>query len=112
LAKVTAFGVVSVSFEFLECDRIPSFGNRAYSVKNLHDFAAPVTVLDPMPCSTKGGTVVETLRDMTTRSVRDCEKNRGVLAWNFDLDPKAEKAQKHGFKITWPEDMQLRINLN
>jgi uncharacterized protein (TIGR02231 family) len=88
--------------------------SRAYdiTVKNLHDFVIPVTVLDQMPYSTLEDIVVETLPGMTTPSVKDFEKKRGVLAWNFDLEPKAEKVLKHGFKITWPEDMQVGMTIN
>ena len=35
-----------------------------------------------------------------------------VLAWSFDLEPKAGKVLKHGFKITWPKDMQVGMNFN
>ncbi len=87
---------------------------RAYdiTVKNLHDFAMPVTVIDQMPYSTVEDITVETLPGMTPASVRDFEKKRGVLAWSFDLEAKAEKLVKHGFKVTWPENMQVGMNLN
>lgn len=87
---------------------------RAYdiTVKNLHDFAIPVTVLDQMPYSTLEDITVGVLPGMTAPTIRDFEKKRGVLAWGFELEPKAEKVIKHGFKITWPEDMQVGMNLN
>ncbi len=87
---------------------------RAYdiTVKNLHDFAMPITVIDQMPYSTVEDITVETLPGMTPATVRDFEKKRGVLAWSFDLDAKAEKLVKHGFKVTWPENMQVGMNLN
>ena len=87
---------------------------RAYdiAVKNLHEFAVPVTVLDQMPFSTMEDIVVETLPGMTPPTVRDFDKKRGVLAWSFELEPKAEKALKHGFKITWPKDMQVGMGVN
>ena len=87
---------------------------RAYdiTVKNLHDFAVPVTVLDQMPWSTMEDIVVETLPGMSQPTLKDFEKKRGVLAWSFDLDPKAGKVLKHGFKITWPKDMQVGMNIN
>lgn len=87
--------------------------SRAYdiTVKNLHDFTLPVTVLDQMPFSVIEDIVVETLSGMTIPTAKDFEKKRGVLAWGFDLDPGAEKVIKHGFKITWPEDMQVGFNL-
>ena len=33
-----------------------------------------------------------------------------IAAWSFDLEPKADKVLKHGFKITWPKDMQVGMN--
>jgi len=87
---------------------------RAYdiTVNNLHEFALPVTVLDQMPFSTMEDIVVEALPGMTPPTVRDFDKKRGVLAWSFELAPKAEKALKHGFKIIWPKDMQLGMGVN
>ncbi|MGQ0484459.1 MAG: mucoidy inhibitor MuiA family protein [Hyphomicrobiales bacterium] len=87
---------------------------RAYdiTVKNLHDFAVPVTVLDQMPVSNVEAITVETLPGMTPPTAKDYEKKRGVLAWQFDLAPKAEKALKHGFKIAWPKDMNVGMNIN
>lgn len=87
---------------------------RAYdiTVKNLHGFAIPVTVLDQMPYAVIGDIKVETLPGMTPPTVRDFEKKRGILAWSFDLAPQAEKVLKHGFKVTWPRDMNIGMNLN
>jgi len=87
---------------------------RAYdiTVKNLHSFNIPVTVLDQMPYSTQEDITVETLAGMTPPTVKDFEKKRGVLAWTFDLEPKAEKVLKHGFKVTWPENMEVGMNVN
>ena len=87
---------------------------RAYdiTVKNLHGFAIPVTVIDQMPVSTVEDITVETLPGMTVPSIKDFEKKPGVLAWNFVLEPKAEKTIKHGFKITMPEDMKVGMNIN
>ncbi len=87
---------------------------RAYdiTVKNLHGFAIPVTVIDQMPYSTQEDITVETMPGMTPPTSKDFEKKRGVLAWSFDLEPKAEKVLKHGFKITWPENMEVGMNVN
>lgn len=87
---------------------------RAYDVtiKNLHDFDIPVTVLDQVPYSTQEDITVETLPGMSAPSIKDFEKKRGVLAWNFNLAPKAEKVLKHGFKVTWPENIEVGMTLN
>jgi uncharacterized protein (TIGR02231 family) len=85
---------------------------RAYDVtaKNLHDFPLQITVIDQMPYSTNEDVTVETLSGMTPPSQTNVERRRGVLAWNFDLEPKAEKVIKHGYKITWPRDMTVVSN--
>lgn len=82
---------------------------RAYdiTVKNLHDFPLEVTVVDQMPFSTNEDVTVTTLSGMTPASQANLERRRGVLAWNFELEPKAEKLIKHGYKITWPKDMTV-----
>ena len=49
---------------------------------------------------------------MTPPTTKDFEKKRGVLAWSFDLEPKADKVLKHGFKVTWPENMEVGMNVN
>ena len=87
---------------------------RAYdiTVKNLHDFTIPVTVLDQTPYATLEAIAVETLSGMTIPSIKDFERKRGVLAWNFDLAPQAEKVLKHGFKVTWPVNMEVGMSLN
>jgi uncharacterized protein (TIGR02231 family) len=80
------------------------------TVKNLHDMAIPVTVIDRKPFSTQSDVTVEDRRDMTPATVTDFEKKRGVLAWNFELDPKAEKTVKTGYKVTAPEAINLSMN--
>ena len=91
-----------------------SVDQRAYdiTVKNLHAFAIPVTIIDQMPYSTQQNITVETLSGMTPATVTDFEKRRGVLAWSFDLAPQADKVLKHGFKITWPKEMTVGTNVD
>jgi uncharacterized protein (TIGR02231 family) len=80
------------------------------SVTNLHDVTIPVTVIDRKPFSTDASITVETLPDMTVPSVIDLDKKRGVLAWNFDLEPKAQKDIKTGYKVTTPEAVHISLN--
>ena len=80
------------------------------SVKNLHDVVIPVTVIDRKPFSTQTDITVESLADMTAPSATDFEKKRGVLAWNFDLEPKAEKDIKTGYKVTAPQAVHISMN--
>ena len=81
-------------------------------MKNLHDFKIAVTILDQMPYSTIEDITVEVLAGMTPPTSRDFEKKLGVLAWNFDAEPKTETLIKHGFKVTTPEDLKVGMNIN
>lgn len=80
------------------------------TVKNLHQAQIPITILDQMPYSTEGKITVDTLSGMTPPSVRDFERRRGVLAWTFELAAQDTKVIKHGYKISWPHDLQLGLN--
>ncbi len=82
------------------------------TVNNLHGFKIPVTVIDRMPYATREDISVETLDGMTAPTEKDFEKKRGVLAWSFELEPKAEKVIRHGFKVTWPENLEVGMNVN
>jgi uncharacterized protein (TIGR02231 family) len=80
------------------------------SVTNLHDVLIPVTVVDRAPYSTESDVVVVALPDVTPASVTDFEQKRGVLAWNFDLEPKGKKAIKTGYKVTSPQAVNISLN--
>ncbi len=77
------------------------------TIKNLHQASIPVTILDQAPYSTDQKISVETLSGMTPATVRDYERQRGVLAWSFDLASQDAKVIKHGYKISWPRDVKL-----
>ena len=80
------------------------------SIKNLHDVIIPVTVIDRKPYSTQSDILVESIAGASEPSVVDLDKKRGVLAWNFDLEPKAEKTLKTGYKVTAPEAVHISMN--
>jgi uncharacterized protein (TIGR02231 family) len=80
------------------------------TIKNLHDATIPVTLLDQLPYSNQEKVNVETLSGMTAPTVVDFERRRGVLAWTFDLEPQAVKVIKHGYRVSWPADMQVGWN--
>jgi uncharacterized protein (TIGR02231 family) len=80
-------------------------------VKNLHDVAIPVTVFDQVPFSTIEDVIVQSMATTTPPTEKDFEKRRGVMAWKFDLKPKAEETVKFGYKVTWPQNFQVGMNL-
>lgn len=79
------------------------------SVKNLHDIAMPVTVLDRTPFASLKDIEIVDMPGMTEPTERNVEKKRGVNSWAFTLEPKAENVLKTGYKITWPEGMQVGL---
>lgn len=80
------------------------------SVNNLHDFTMPVTVIDRSPFSTQTAITVAALPDATPATIEDYEKKRGVLAWNFDMEPKTAKTLKTGYRVTSPEAVDIGLN--
>lgn len=80
------------------------------SVKNLHTSKMAVKVFDRMPFSASEDIEVETLAGMTAPTEKDWKKRRGVLAWSFELEPKAESVIKTGYRITWPENMKIGMS--
>ena len=63
--------------------------SRSYriTVKNLHERAIPLTVLDQIPVSQNADIKVE-LTGKTAPSRRDVDDKRGVLAWDMTLGPR------------------------
>jgi uncharacterized protein (TIGR02231 family) len=79
------------------------------TVKNLHTAAIPVRVVDRVPFTASKEIEITEIPGMTPATIRDLEKKRGVLAWDFTLEPQAENNLKTGYKISWPEGMQVSI---
>jgi uncharacterized protein (TIGR02231 family) len=80
-------------------------------VKNLHAATIPVTVIDQLPFSANEKITIEPMAQMTPPTEKDLNKRRGVLAWRFDLESKAENTIKFGYKVSWPQNMQVGMNL-
>jgi uncharacterized protein (TIGR02231 family) len=80
-------------------------------VKNLHAAAIPVTVIDQLPFSATEKVTIEPMAQMTPPTEKDLNKRRGVMAWRFDLESKAENTIKFGYKVVWPQNMQVGMNL-
>jgi uncharacterized protein (TIGR02231 family) len=108
LVKVTRDEVKRVSGEegLLTSSNID---DRAWdiTVKNLHNIAMPVRVIDRVPFTASKEIEISETAGMTAPTVRDLDKQRGVLAWDFVLDPQKDNSLKTGYKITWPEGMRV-----
>jgi uncharacterized protein (TIGR02231 family) len=71
------------------------------SVKNLHERALAVTVLDQIPVSQNADIKIELLgRSAPTK--RDVDDKRGLLAWDLKLEPDEEKTVEFGWRVSWP----------
>jgi uncharacterized protein (TIGR02231 family) len=71
------------------------------TVKNLHERAISVTVIDQIPVAQNADIKIELLgKSAPTR--RDMDDKRGLLAWDMDLKPDEEKAVEFGYRATWP----------
>ncbi len=77
--------------------------SRSYriTVKNLHERAIEVSVLDQLPVSQHNDITVE-LTGKTAPTKRDVDGKRGVLAWELKLAPAEERAIEFGYRATWP----------
>ena len=71
------------------------------SVRNQHERAIQVTVLDQVPVSQNADITVE-MTGKTPPSRRDVDSKRGVLAWDFKLEPNGERVIEFGYRAAWP----------
>jgi uncharacterized protein (TIGR02231 family) len=71
------------------------------SVKNQHERPIQVSVLDQVPVSQNTDITVE-LTGKSAPSRRDVDNKRGILAWDFKLDPAEERVIDFGYRATWP----------
>ena len=71
------------------------------TVKNLHERAIPVTVIDQIPVAQNADIKIELL-GKSTPTRRDMDDKRGLLAWDMDVKPDEEKAVEFGYRVTWP----------
>ncbi len=71
------------------------------SVKNLHERAMQLTIIDHIPVSQNADITVE-LTGKTAPSRRDVDNKRGILAWDFKLEPTEERVVEFGYRAAWP----------
>ena len=72
------------------------------TVKNLHDWTVPVTVIDQMPVSEDQQITVDLLPMTTEPSEQNYDDKLGVLAWSFDLPAGQEKEIALSYETKWP----------
>lgn len=75
--------------------------NFRVTIKNLHERAVPVTVLDQLPVSQNQDIKVEYVgKAQPTKT--NIEDKRGVMSFETKLEPDEEKVLDYGYRITWP----------
>ena len=77
-------------------------------VTNLHQTPVDVEITDQIPFSVNEKIIVRLLPSSTKPSRQNIKDKRGILAWDFKLQPGAEKQIKLDYTITWPADKRLR----
>ena len=71
------------------------------TVKNLHERAMPLTVIDQVPVALNQDIRVE-MTGRTAPTRRDLDDKRGLLAWETRLEPGEERVIEFGYRVTWP----------
>ena len=77
------------------------------TVKNLHDWVMPVTIIDQVPISEDDKIMVELLPMTTEPSERNYNDKLGVFAWSYDLKPQEEKAITLSYELKWPAKREI-----
>ena len=80
--------------------------NFRITLKNLHERAIPVAVIDQIPVSQNTEIKIEFI-GKTQPSKRDLDDKRGVLAWEIKLEPDEERVVDFGYRVTWPAAKRL-----
>lgn len=76
------------------------------SVKNLHERAISLTVLDQIPVSKQQGITVELIgANKPTR--QDVDDKRGVVSWESQIGADEERVIDFGYKVVWPSPRQI-----
>ncbi|MFN0219689.1 MAG: mucoidy inhibitor MuiA family protein [Hyphomicrobium sp.] len=75
--------------------------NFRVTVKNLHERAIDIRVIDRIPVSKNDDIKVEYIGKLTPTTDAMDEK-RGVIAFDAKLEPDEEKVLEYGYRVSWP----------
>ena len=75
--------------------------NFRVTIKNLHERAVAVTVLDQVPVSQNQDIKVEYVGKIQPTKT-NIEDKRGIMSFEQKLEPDEEKILDYGYRITWP----------
>lgn len=79
------------------------------AIDNLHDVAMDVTIYDRVPFASQKDIEISEIEEMTKPTIRSVDKKRGVHSWTQKLEAKAKGSIKVGYRITWPQGMQVGL---
>jgi uncharacterized protein (TIGR02231 family) len=78
------------------------------TIRNAHERAVSVRVLDQLPVSENEEIQVALLPASTKPSLANVEDKRGVLAWDLRIEPGGEEVVNFGYQVSWPKDRRVR----
>jgi uncharacterized protein (TIGR02231 family) len=77
-------------------------------VQNLRKTPVTIVVKETIPAGRNDEIVTQIIGDATTQGFeKDSANIKGLLRWEFSLEPKAKKDLKLGWKVTWPKDKNI-----
>lgn len=77
-------------------------------IQNLHSKPVTIVVKESTPVGRNDKITTDIVNTATSSGfTQDSANIKGLLRWEFKLDPKAKKDLKLGWKITWPKDENL-----
>ncbi|OFW88073.1 MAG: hypothetical protein A3B66_07085 [Alphaproteobacteria bacterium RIFCSPHIGHO2_02_FULL_46_13] len=77
-------------------------------IQNLHSKPVAIVLQETTPVGQNDEITSDILKDVTTAGYTpDTNNIKGLLQWTFDLDAKAKKDMKLGWKVAWPKDSQI-----
>jgi uncharacterized protein (TIGR02231 family) len=78
------------------------------SVTNLRGSAVDIVVDESVPVSKDEQIQAKVLADATSAGYSaDADNVKGLLRWNYTLEPKASKDVKLGWSVAWPQDREI-----
>src|SRR5262245_11782273 len=83
--------------------------NFRITLKNQHERAIAVSVIDQLPVAQNAEIKIE-LTGKTAPTKRDLDDKRGVLAWEMKLEPDEERLVEFGYRVTWPAGKRIQLS--
>ena len=82
------------------------------TIRNLHDFAVKVAMVDRIPVSENTAITVEPLATNTPPTEKTIDDKRGVMGWTYEMKPSETKEIRLGWRVRWPTDRDLATRTN